>query len=131
MNRREFLLFRTEGSQRVAELSCEKLFMHFQDLNSSVQQGREEQGTLADADWWAGEPALLINTIDHEEFFRAVLSDLQNVDQLSVKDVEWLVQGDFRIRVDTLLAAFQAGGGQVSYQQPSSAALQEEVSVQL
>ena len=129
MNRRQFLLFRTEGSQRLAELSCEKLFMHFQDLSSGVQQGREEQGTLADADWWAGEPALLINTIDQEEFFRAVLGDLQHADLLTVKDMEWLVQGDFRIRVETLLAAFKAGGGQVSYQQPSSAALQEKVSV--
>ena len=116
MNRRDFLLFHTEGSQRVAELSCEKLFMHFQDLSSGYQQATEEAGTLDDADWWAGEPPLSIHAIDPENFFRGVLGEMRETDCLQVLDMEWLAQGDFRIRVETLLAAFKARGGEVLFQ---------------
>lgn len=119
MNRRDFLSFRTEGSQRVAELSCEKLFMHFQDLSSGFQQATEEAGTLDDADWWAGEPPLSIHGIDPETFFRGVLGEMRETHCLQVLDMEWLVQGDFRIRVETLLAAFKAQGGEVLFQNSS------------
>ena len=120
MQRRDFLLFRTEGSKRVGELSCEKLFMHFQDLSSGFQQAMEEAGTLDDADWWAGEPPLSIQTIDSETFFRGVLAEMRDTDSLQVLDMEWLAQGDFRIRVETLLAAFKARGGEVLFQNNSS-----------
>jgi hypothetical protein len=115
MNRRDFLMFRTEDSQRVAELSCEKLFMHFQDLSSGFQQATEEAGTLDDADWWAGEPPLSIHGLDPETFFRGVLGEMGETDCLRVLDMEWLAQGDFRIRVETLLAAFKAQGGEVLF----------------
>lgn len=115
MNRRDFLLFHTEGSKQVAELSCEKLFMHYQDLNSGFQQAAEEEGTLDGAEWWAGEPSLLINSIEPDVFFRQVLDELSDIKAVTVQDMEWLAQGDFRIRVETLLSAFKAGGGEVSY----------------
>ena len=54
---------RTDGSGRVADLSCEKLFMNYQDINSGLQASREEAGTLEDADWWAGEPSLNGQTV--------------------------------------------------------------------
>ena len=126
MNRRDFLLFRTEGSQRIADLSCEKLFMHYQDLNSGYHQAAEESGTLDDADWWAGEPPLAIDNTDPEAFFRSVLTDIKDVDSVRVLDMEWLAQGEFRIRVETLLAAFKARGGEVSYQANNN---QEEAKV--
>lgn len=115
MNRRDFLLLRTEGSSRIAELSCEKLFMHYQDLNSGFQQALEEAGTPGDADWWAGEPPLNISRVEPEHFFRDVLHQLDDIEKISVRDMEWLDQGDFRIRVETLLAAFKARGGEVSF----------------
>lgn len=115
MKRRDFLLLRAEGSERIADLSCEKLFMHFQDLNAGFQQGAEEAGTLDDADWWAGEPALNISRSDPETFFRNVLDDLKGIDSIQVQDMEWLAQGDFRVRVETLLTAFKAMGGVVTY----------------
>lgn len=117
MNRRDFLLLHTEDSKRVAKLSCEKLFMHFQDLSSGFQQAEEEAGTAQDAEWWAGEPPLSINKIDHETFFRGVLAEMRDVDCLQVMDMEWLAQGEFRIRVETLLSAFKAKGGEVEYQE--------------
>ena len=115
MRRRDFLLMRTDGGSRVADLSCEKLFMNYQDLNSGVQVSREEAGTLEDADWWAGEPSLNISTADPEKFFACVLADLNNVNKLQVLDLEWLSQGEFRVRVETLLLAFKAAGGEVVY----------------
>ena len=115
MRRRDFLLMRTDGSDRVADLSCEKLFMNYQDINSGLQASREEAGTLEDADWWAGEPSLNINTADPERFFASILEDLSGVEKLQVLDLEWLNQGEFRVRVETLLLAFKAAGGEVIY----------------
>jgi hypothetical protein len=115
MKRRDFLLLRTEGSESVADLSCEKLFMHYQDLNAGFQQGNEEAGTPDDADWWAGEPSLHIHSSDPETFFSNVLEDLKEVNTIQVQDMEWLAQGEFRVRVETLLTAFKARGGEVVY----------------
>lgn len=115
MKRRDFLLLRTEGNERVAHLSCEKLFMHYQDLNAGFQQGNKEEGIPDDADWWAGEPSLHIRRSDPETFFRGVLDDLKEVNAIQVQDMEWLAQGEFRVRVETLLTAFKARGGEVKY----------------
>ena len=115
MKRRDFLLLRTEGNERVAHLSCEKLFMHYQDLNAGFQQGNKEEGIPDDADWWAGEPSLHIRRSDPETFFRGVLDDLKEVNAIQVQDMEWLAQGEFRGRVETLLTAFKARGGEVKY----------------
>ena len=82
---------------------------------SGVQASREEAGTLEDADWWAGEPSLSISTADPEKLFASVLADLNNVNKLQVLDLEWLSQGEFRVRVETLLLAFKAAGGEVVY----------------
>lgn len=116
MKRRDFLLCRTEDDRKVADLSCEKLFIHYEGLNSGFHQAEVEQGTLDDADWWAGEPPLSISSSDPETFFRSVLADLKDIDSLRVLDMEWLAQGDFRIRVETLLAAFKAKGSEVIFQ---------------
>ena len=115
MKRRDFLLLRTEGNERVAHLSCEKLFMHYQDLNAGFQQGNKEEGIPDDADWWAGEPSLHIRRSDPETFFRGVLDDLKEVNAIQVQDMEWLAQCEFRVRVETLLTAFKARGGEVKY----------------
>ncbi len=116
MNRREFLFFKTDGSRKIAELSCEKLFVHYQGLSSGFHQAQEEAGSFDEADWWAGEPPLFIASIDTEAFFRSVQSEINDVDSLQVLDMEWLQQGDFRIRVETLLAAVRAKGSDVIFQ---------------
>lgn len=115
MKRRNFLLLRLEGNECIADMSCEKLYMHFQDLNAGFQKGNEEAGTPDDAEWWAGEPSLFIESIDPEVFFSSVLEDLKEVDSIQVQDMEWLSQGEFRVRVETLLMAFKVRGGEVRY----------------
>ena len=72
MNRRDFLFFRTESNAQLAELSCENLYMHYQDLCSGFNQAPAEAGTLNDTEWWAGEPPLQIGSGDPEAFFRSV-----------------------------------------------------------
>ena len=116
MNRRDFLLLRCEEEKQIAELSCEKLFVHYSDVNSGFHEAEAEEGTMDDADWWAGEPPLLIHSIDPDKFFSNVMQDLKGVDSLRVLDMEWVVQGDFRIRVETLLAAARAKGVEVVFQ---------------
>lgn len=125
MDRRDFLFMRTEGSKQSADLSCEKLFMHYEGLCSGYHQAPEECGTFDDADWWAGEPPLSIANVDPEGFFRSLQSEIQDVDVLTVLDMEWLKQGDFRIRVETLLAAFKARGSEVIYQSPNDSSQQQ------
>ena len=123
MKRRDFLLFKTEGSEQLVELSCEKLFMHFEDARSEVNQGMEEAGTFAEADWWSGEPPLLVDNLDTDEFFRSVEAELILADVVQVLDPEWLVQGEFQNRVETLLAAIRARGKRVQY--PSEEAISQ------
>lgn len=115
MNRRDFLLFRTEGHERIVELSCQKLFVHFLDLSSGIARGKTEAGTLLDADWWAGEPPLEIGTTAPDDFFRSIQADILRADKLHITDMEWMAQGEFRIRVETLIAAFKAAGGELVY----------------
>ena len=44
-----------------------------------------------------------------------MLADLNGVSKVRVLDLEWLNQGEFRVRVETLLLAFKAAGGEVAY----------------
>ena len=104
--------------------------MHFQDLVSGIQQASPEAGTFDDAEWWAGEPALLLNSLEPDRFFGSLLDELHEIDTVIVKDMEWLAHGEFRIRVDTLLAAFKITGGKVTYQHDSHD-IEEEVSTAL
>jgi len=121
MNRREFLLFGTEGGNQVAELSCEKLFMHYQDLTAGFQQSAVAAGNADDADWWADEPPLAITRADPEQFFLSILTELGDVEKLTVRDLEWLGQrSDFRSRVEALLAAFEERGGDIRYAQSTT-----------
>ena len=120
MNRRDFLLFRTEDSARIVDLSCQKLFVHYLDLCSGFAQGTPEAGMLENSDWWAGEPPLEIATTVPEELFRKVQSDILDADKLRIVDMEWMAQGEFRIRVETLIATFRAAGGEIIYGAPET-----------
>jgi hypothetical protein len=53
-------------------------------------------------------------------FFRSVQTDIIKADKLRVLDMEWLAQGEFRIRIETLLASFKATGGEVLYKNNST-----------
>jgi hypothetical protein len=84
MNRREFLLLRTDG--RSTQLSCEALFMRFLDA--------QNDGTL-------------------DQLFANLARDLDQVTSVTLVDRSWLSRDDLRVRVDEILDAFRRRGGRV------------------
>ena len=115
MNRREFLRMRSGEHGPVAELSCARVFVHFQDLCSGFQQGTAEAGRPNDADWWEGEPAITITRSNPDVFFHSLLEAISQSEKLLVKETEWLSDEDFRMHMDTLFAAFRARGGAIEF----------------
>ena len=119
MNRREFLLLRTEQARRVAELSCERLYMHYQQ--TSLTMNRPEQSPTPDA-WELSddEPPAVFAERTTQELFSSVDRELQDADVLRVVDTQWLAVEPFRRDVEDLLAAFRRRGGRVEYQAGST-----------
>ena len=113
MNRRDFLLLRTRGSDRVLELSCERLYMQYVDAQPVAKRRGEEIDGMTEAPWWVGEPPTSMDGPDAERLFRELESDLAEADVLQVRDREWLVTGDFWDRLEALLGGFRARGGRV------------------
>ena len=76
MNRREFLLLRTDGAAHAAELSCERLYMRY--LDSQI-----DDSTAA--------------------FFAGLSAELRKVTTLRLTDTSWLACGDLKDRLDAIL----------------------------
>ena len=110
MNRREFLLFKKVRGQRVAELSCERLFMRVVDSQLTP-------GLAADSDGpWVGEPPRVVHEITTDELFADLERQLRGVDVVRVVDAAWLTSADLRQRLNSVLDGFRASGGQVAEQ---------------
>jgi hypothetical protein len=84
MNRRDFLLLRTDGG--AVTLSCERLYMRF--LDSQLD------GTTS-------------------ELFENLARDLRRVTAVRLIDPSWLSRDDLRSQLEPVLAAFQRRGGRV------------------
>ena len=84
MNRRDFLLLRTEG--RATVLSCEALFMRFIDA--------QNDGTV-------------------DRLFANLARDLEQVTSVSLVDRSWLSRDDLKVHVDAVLGEFRRRGGRV------------------
>ena len=108
MNRREFLLFKKVRGQRVAELSCERLFMRVVD--SQLMRG----SNVDSDDPWAGEPPRVVDEITTHEVFADLERELRGVDVVRVIDAAWLTSAALRQRLDSVLDGFRAGGGRVA-----------------
>ena len=112
MNRRDFLLVRTRGKQRVLELSCERLYVQYFDAESELGPQNEAQ---QEPEWWSGEPPTVIERPTSQELFRALEDELARADVLRVRDRHWLKKGAFRDRFESLLPTFRARGGRVEF----------------
>ena len=110
MNRREFLLFKKVRGQRVAELSCERLFMRVVDSQLTPGSNAGSDGP------WVGEPPRVVDAITTDELFADLERQLRGVDVVRVVDAAWLTPGDLRQRLNSALDAFRAGGGHVAEQ---------------
>ncbi|HIC55409.1 MAG TPA: BON domain-containing protein [Gemmatimonadetes bacterium] len=116
MNRRDFLLLKTRGQERVLELSCERLYMRHTDAKSGALRA---SGGSGDPESWEGEPPLEMVTPTTDDLLRELDEELASADVLHVLDRDWLVAGAFRGPVEARIDAFRRRGGRVEY--PASA----------
>ena len=105
MNRREFLSFRSGSPRRVAELSCERLFMRVVDTQRVSARTDDTPGD--------GEPPAVFETCTADQLFADLQRDLRGVDTVRVVGVEWLGTSELRGRLDAVLGVFRAAGGRV------------------
>jgi hypothetical protein len=113
MNRRDFLRLRTEAAVRVAEVSCERLYMHYQQAQVAAMPAGvtvPEQGESEPPTEWTVRPT--------EQWFGEVERKLQGADVVRLVEPEWLVAGDYRRDVERVLAAFRSRGGRVEGSEP-------------
>lgn len=113
MNRRDFLLMKTEGQERVAEISCEQLYIQYADALGDEPATFREVGRLQEAGSWSGEPDLQVPGNNLNEFFRHLERQLESTDVLRMQGPDWLQDMDFKARVYEMLAEYQARGGKV------------------
>ena len=105
MNRRDFLFLKRETTRRIAELSCERLYMRVVDTQLvSARPG----DALCD-----GEPPAVFETRTTDQVFADLERDLRDVDLVRVVGAEWLVSPELKGRLDAVLSAFCAAGGHI------------------
>jgi hypothetical protein len=109
MTRREFVLVRTVAARRVADLSCERLYMRFLDAqvggpftpdDAIESEGESERAPRMDA----GSTARL---------FAGLAEALREADVVRLTDRAWLASEEFGSDLERVLAAFRARGGVV------------------
>jgi hypothetical protein len=77
VNRRAFLTLRREGTERAAELSCERLYMQYVDAEAEGATG---------------------------ELFDQLARDLRGVADVRLTETSWLACDDLKRRLDEVLA---------------------------
>ena len=108
MNRRDFLLFRTAGSEKTVELSCERLYMHYRDAQIAELP---PDAPLDDG----GEPPARFDRSSPRQLFDALAIELRDVNVLRVTQTEWLAADDFRREVEALADALRTKGARVEF----------------
>ena len=103
-------MLRTEQTTRVAELSCERLYMHYQQTGASSPDPTPDAWELSEEE----PPALFVERTT-QELLDCVDRDLREADVLRVVDTEWLAVDAFRHDVEALFATFRRRGGRVEY----------------
>ncbi len=122
MKRRDFLRLRTEAAIRVAELSCERLYMHYQHARVTTMPAGEA-GRHA-VEHGEAEPRAEWTVRTTDQLFGEIERQLQRADVLRLVDEEWLVVDDYRHHVERVLAAFRGRGGRVERPGPVREATQ-------
>ncbi len=107
MNRRDFLFFKREPARRIAELSCEQLYMRVVD----TQLVSARTGDLSGVEPVEGEPPAVFDVRTTEQVFADLERDLRGVDLVRVVGAEWLASPELNGRLESVLRAFRAAGG--------------------
>jgi hypothetical protein len=105
MNRRDFLFLKREPARRIAELSCERLYMRVVDTQLVSAHADDGPGE--------GEPPAVFDTRTIEQMFADLERDLRGVDLVRVVGAEWLAAPELKGRLESVLRAFRAAGGRV------------------
>lgn len=116
MNRRDFLLFKSGTTRRIAELSCERLYMRVVDTQLVSARPGDEPGD--------GEPAAVFETRTTEQVFADLERDLAGVHLVRVVGAGWLRSPELQGRLDAVLGAFRAAGGHIEYPELSQSSRQ-------
>ena len=109
MNRRDFLTFKVERRLRVAELSCERLYMLL--LNTELT-GMSSESVDAGS-WCGGEPEAVYHRRSPSDVFEQIDRDLTDVNVLRITDREWLTADALGRHLDRVVTEFRARGGRV------------------
>ena len=107
MNRRDFLFFKREPARRIAELSCEQLYMRVVD----TQLVSARTGGLPRDEPFDGEPPAVFDARTTEQVFADLERDLRGVDLVRVVGAEWLASPELKGRLESVLRTFRAAGG--------------------
>ncbi len=120
MNRRDFLMLKTERGIRTVELSCQRLHMYCLEMRVTSGGQNEEFDPAED-----GEPPTAFNERTTEQLFESLGRDLDGVDLLRVVEHRWLSEGDEELQreFDGLVASFRDSGGRVEFGGTSSTAV--------
>jgi hypothetical protein len=106
VNRREFLLFRTEGRTKTAELACERLYMQYRDAQMTPDDRVAEEG---------GEPPARFDTRSARQLFDELERELAGADLLVVTQTAWLAVDDFARAVNGLAERLRAHGTRIEF----------------
>ena len=109
MNRRDFLLFRTDGRTKTVELSCERLYMRYVDARRTAEPDDDDAAVN-------GEPPARFDRRSVRQLFDDLARDLRDADLLRVTHTEWLAEEDFRREVTALVDVVRARGARVEVQ---------------
>lgn len=110
VSRRDFLRLRVAEGRRVLELSCESLYMRYQDARSEA--GRRQVSNHDDLTG-AGDAATGFAAPTPEALFAELERQLAAADELRVLEHDWLDGGAFGREVGARVEAFRARGGRV------------------
>jgi hypothetical protein len=110
LSRRNFLRCRVSEGRRVLELSCESLYMRYQDARS----GASRQQALSHGEATSNrESPTGFALPSPDAIFAELERRLAEVDELRVREREWLDGGDFGRAVLARIEAFRQRGGRV------------------
>ena len=106
MNRRDFLLFKTEGRTKTVEVSCERLYMRYVDARRAPEPAAAD--LVVD-----GEPPARFERRSVRQLFDDIVHDVGGADVLRITHTEWLTEDEFRREVTALADAVRGRGGRV------------------
>jgi hypothetical protein len=110
LSRRDFLTCRVSEGRRILELSCESLYMRYQDACSGAgrhQVSNHDEPVRPDG------PVTGLDTPEPAVLFAALDRELAVADELRVLERVWLGRGELGREVGARIEAFRQRGGRV------------------